>query len=148
MGNSAFDRTRLRQARVAAGLTQLELGTRLGVSKTTVYLWEQGGRVPRASRVRTIAAALGIDPEELMTISDRPGTLTLADVRQRAGYSQAALAARLGVPPSTFSSMERGRHRPGPTGPPWRQALGLSAADFERLWERNHRLFRDDDTSP
>jgi transcriptional regulator with XRE-family HTH domain len=148
VGNSAFDRARLRRARRAAGLTQLELGARLGVSKTTVHLWEQGGRVPRASRVAAIAAALGVDPEELMTISDRSDTATLADVRQRAGYSQAALAARLGVPPSSLSDMERGRYRPGPHAAAWRTTLGLSAAEFERLWERNHRLFRDDDTSP
>ena len=94
MGNSAFDRTRLRQARIAAGLTQLELATRLGVTSTTVHMWEHGDRVPRASRVAAIAAVLGIDPEELTTM-DQADTLTLGAVRQRAGYSQAAFAARL-----------------------------------------------------
>jgi transcriptional regulator with XRE-family HTH domain len=68
--------------------------------------------------------------------------VTLADVRQQAGYSQAALAARLGLPPSTVSSIERGRHHPGDSATRWRQELGLSAKEFDRLWRESHHRFR------
>lgn len=140
MVDKSFDRRRLREARIKAGLTQLQLASRVHVTETTVYQWEHDLRTPRPTRVPAIAAALGIAPEELMIDSaDRP--LTLADVRQRVGYSQAALAARLALPPSTLSSIEQGRHRPGASADRWRRMLGLSAAEFNRLWQYNHDLF-------
>ena len=56
---------RLRAARRDAVLTQAELATAAGLSEATVVAAEKGQRV-RISTVRKLAAALGVDPKELL----------------------------------------------------------------------------------
>ena len=36
----------IKEARIAAGLTQQEMSERLGIPKRTIENWEQGNRVP------------------------------------------------------------------------------------------------------
>lgn len=53
----------LEKNRRALGLTQRELGQRLGVGRSTVGMWERGKRVPgqkNAARLRAFYAAQGI----------------------------------------------------------------------------------------
>lgn len=59
---------RLHRLRKLRGLTQGELAARLGVSKPTVWAWEQGRARPIEDRLEAIAAALGVTSAEL-----RPG---------------------------------------------------------------------------
>lgn len=57
---------RVRAAREAAGLTQLELAERLGWTKQALYAIESGQiRDPGVSRVAAIARALGVSVDEL-----------------------------------------------------------------------------------
>ncbi len=56
----------LRQAREAAGLTQGELATRLGVTYQAIQKWERPGANPTLSTLQRVARAL-----------DRPLTLRL-----------------------------------------------------------------------
>lgn len=48
-------RISLAAARVNAGLTQAELGERLGIAKTTVINWENGKSEPSMSQLRSIS---------------------------------------------------------------------------------------------
>lgn len=56
---------RLHRLRKLRGLTQGELANRLGVSKPTVWAWEQGRARPIDERLEAIAEALGVTPAEL-----------------------------------------------------------------------------------
>lgn len=50
----------IRQARIAADLSQRELAKRLGVSSVAVFKWENGKSCPSADRLPALADALGI----------------------------------------------------------------------------------------
>lgn len=57
---------RLKEAREAAGLTQLELATASGVAVATVSQLEQGRMAnPRLDTLRALAKALGVTLDEL-----------------------------------------------------------------------------------
>lgn len=55
----------LRDARVAAGLTQQELAERVGVARETVARVEHGGRPARRETARRLARTLGMAMSEL-----------------------------------------------------------------------------------
>jgi len=55
----------LRELRRERGMTLGQLATRLGVSKPTVWAWEQGKSRPVPERIDAIAAALDVAPEVL-----------------------------------------------------------------------------------
>ena len=52
----------LRELREAAGLTQLELANRLGVTPSTVYNWELGKGEPRSRQALQLALILNAGP--------------------------------------------------------------------------------------
>jgi putative transcriptional regulator len=56
---------RLRDLRLARGLTQADLARLLGVSAYTVARWEAGEMVPTARNARRLARRLGVSVEEL-----------------------------------------------------------------------------------
>jgi transcriptional regulator with XRE-family HTH domain len=51
---------RLRNAREAAGMSQQQMASRLGVKGTTVNNWEAGKEDPRANRLQMIASLLNV----------------------------------------------------------------------------------------
>ncbi len=55
----ALDRPRLREARDTAGLTQIQLGERLGVDQAVIAKWESGSREPRVRAAVRLAEVLG-----------------------------------------------------------------------------------------
>lgn len=59
----------LRAARTATGLTQLELGVKIGLNGPEagahVSRWETGGREPRFSTLQRIANVLGVSLDSL-----------------------------------------------------------------------------------
>lgn len=55
----------IRRARKAAGLSQKQLGTILGVSGSMIGQYENGLRNPKAETIVKIAAALNTNPAEL-----------------------------------------------------------------------------------
>lgn len=59
----------IRIHRKQAGLTQIELAEKLGVSIATLRRWEAGETAPTGTRIVEIAALLGISPDRL--ISDK-----------------------------------------------------------------------------
>ncbi len=52
----------LRELREAAGLTQLEVAYRLGVTPHTIYMWESGRREPLARVFLRLARLYGVSP--------------------------------------------------------------------------------------
>ncbi|GGV76492.1 hypothetical protein GCM10010294_42850 [Streptomyces griseoloalbus] len=57
---------RLRQARLAANLTQLQLGERIGRDHRTIHRWEYGQRVPSLDDLLLLADATGVPLRDLV----------------------------------------------------------------------------------
>jgi len=55
----------IRDLREAAGLTQLELAVRVGVTPSAVYNWERGRNEPKATQLRALARAFGVPMDEI-----------------------------------------------------------------------------------
>ncbi|MGI9149606.1 MAG: helix-turn-helix domain-containing protein [Chloroflexota bacterium] len=69
----------LRRIRLAAFLSQAELGRRSGVHAITITRLESGRTAPSTRTVRALATSLGVQPNELAT----PAEVAEADRRQR-----------------------------------------------------------------
>lgn len=65
---------RIKFARKEAGLTQKELGGRLGITYQTVAQWENNLRNPKYDTLRRIADALDITIDYLWGFTDSPDT--------------------------------------------------------------------------
>jgi transcriptional regulator with XRE-family HTH domain len=59
-------RIRLREVRLRKVLTQEELAQRSGVAEATISRIESGQQEARISTIRKLAAALGVEPSELI----------------------------------------------------------------------------------
>lgn len=57
---------RLRTARHAAGLTQMQLGERVGRDHRTIHRWEYAQRVPNLQDLLLLADALGVPLRDLV----------------------------------------------------------------------------------
>lgn len=57
----------IRLQRKKAGLTQIELAEKLGVSIATLRRWEAGETAPTGTRIIELANLLGISPDEIIT---------------------------------------------------------------------------------
>ena len=108
----AFSGQRLVAARVAAGLTQQQLADTVGVARPLVSDWERGTTRPRASNVPAVAAAIGIDPLEL--VADDYHQLDLEALRLAAGLSRQALAEAAGMTFPRYQRLEAGERASDP----------------------------------
>jgi transcriptional regulator with XRE-family HTH domain len=90
---------RLQRLRKARGLTLAELADRLGVSKPTVWAWEQGRSRPIEERIAALAEALGVPPGELLSGRDEA---ELAGVLDR---SRKQIADAFGITPESVRIM-------------------------------------------
>lgn len=57
---------RIRETRLRRALTQAELAEQAGTTEATVNRLENGLQAPRMSTLRKIAAALGVEPADLI----------------------------------------------------------------------------------
>lgn len=96
---------RLKETRLAAGLTQAELGLRIGIKvKQVMTKLERGQTGPTAERVVQLAAALGVSPTwlafghecEKAGGSPEGWQARLREARKQAQLQQSELAQRLG----------------------------------------------------
>jgi len=69
---------RIRQAREAVGMTQIQLGSRVGVSDAAITQYEGGRNLPRLRRLEAIAEVLGVTTEWLLT-GGEPEEIVKAD---------------------------------------------------------------------
>jgi len=68
-GNPSEFGKRIAEARQRAGLTQVELAKKLGVTQQVVAAWERRNVALRAEQIRTLAEALGTTADYLIGIS-------------------------------------------------------------------------------
>lgn len=68
----------LRRLRRGRGLTLAHVADAVGVSKPSVWAWENGKCRPHPARIDRIAAVLGAQPEDLAELP--PASLDAADV--------------------------------------------------------------------
>lgn len=106
-----FDADKMREARTALGINQVELAMRVGLEPSVVNSWETRGGTPSVRNLRRIASALGLTVSDLYR-SDADAAGTLIDLRVRAGLSQRELAQLLDVSQARVSRWERGVSRP------------------------------------
>lgn len=85
-----FRAQRLRAARLAAGLSQVQLATAIGTTRHEVGRWERGEFVPRPQMIPAVAAVVGLDPLELLDVD--PVAPRLEDLRLASGLSLEALS--------------------------------------------------------
>ena len=73
---------RLRELRTERNISVTQLAERMFVSKSAVYRWEDGSRLPDISTISRLAEALGVSRDELlmaMAAPDEPPTVLLVD---------------------------------------------------------------------
>lgn len=61
----------LKLARVAAGLTQVELGQKIGTGQSTISAWESGKAKPNTTYILALARATGADRDQFLDAIDR-----------------------------------------------------------------------------
>jgi transcriptional regulator with XRE-family HTH domain len=81
----ATEPVRLRDARLAAGLSQRALAERLGVPQPVIARWETGAREPRVRAAVRVAEALGTTANAIWPPPDRERAMAL---RGGAGTSE------------------------------------------------------------
>lgn len=64
-----FTADRLKAQRARLGLTQEQMARLLGVSSLSIWKWESGGAVPRASRVPRILQLLALGKREALALA-------------------------------------------------------------------------------
>lgn len=63
---------RIAAARVALGLTQAQLATRINSSRGTIAVWETKDRVPEGNMLMRLSEVLNVNPAWLLVMSDNP----------------------------------------------------------------------------
>ena len=117
----------LARLRLRAKLSQVAAAHRLGISRSSVRVYESGRPVPLAQLRRmaalyrvpmgSLAAAGGVRfPRELDPKTWRPGDLgrVLRVLREWSGLTQSELALRIGASRDAVRAWENGRYQPGP----------------------------------
>ena len=84
---------RLQRLRKQRGLTLAQVAERLGVSKPTVWAWEQGRSRPVGNRIDPLAEALGVSRVDLYPDADGHAVLHDLLIRVRAEVAAAAGAS-------------------------------------------------------
>jgi transcriptional regulator with XRE-family HTH domain len=106
--------TMLRDARQAAGITQVELANRAGTAQPAVAAYESGGRTPNLTTLRRLLGACEHDVEVLAHPRVRRGAASLAELARtieedlRQSRERDALRLLFG-----FADDFRGSSRPG-----------------------------------
>lgn len=103
----------LRTARLGEGLSQVDLGHRVGVTQPTIFNWEKGKAAPSNKKVAHLEEILGpFTKEELEESQERGALLFSAWVernRSKKNWTRPELASRAGVTAPTIYSIESGK---------------------------------------
>jgi transcriptional regulator with XRE-family HTH domain len=120
----------IKRRRLELGLTQKELGKRLGATAVTVLHWEKGQRQPPIQTIPHIVSFLGYDPFAKPTsVSEE-----LAAMRRAMGWTIKYAARQLGVDESTWGRWEK-------TGIPWERHRVIVTAFIQSAtaWDRTNK---------
>lgn len=66
MAKSSPSVSKLRELRLAAGLSVRELARQIGENHTNLSYWERSGQIPRSDVLAPLASALGVSVQELL----------------------------------------------------------------------------------
>lgn len=105
--------TRIRDVRKKARMTMKELGQIVGVSESTISLYETGKREPDNRTLVLIATALGVTTDFLLGLKEEPasyqrGAFRLKSLRAEKGFTQQDIADILNVSTAAVGRYERG----------------------------------------
>ena len=98
---------RIQAKRMMLGISQSELGKRLGIDKKSIREWEYGWRAPSKTYAQTLIEWLNESDDVLLC--DR-----IREMRHRVGMTQRELAARLGCNLDAIKAWEQNRKGPTP----------------------------------
>ena len=95
----------IRIHRKKAGLTQIELAEKLGISIATLRRWEAGETAPTGTRIMEISSLLGISPDELITHQEEAEIGRISAMYQPHGNTEGMLVfegegTRIELPPT------------------------------------------------
>ena len=135
-GVRGFSPSLLRDARSRARMTLEALSIASGVAAAVIGHWETGRSIPTAKLLAAVADALHLRMADLTVI--RSNDLRMADLRARAGRTQAEVAAYVGVSRGTASALDRGY---APLRPPVDDRLaklyGVTTEELHAAWQRS-----------
>lgn len=101
---------KIQQVRKRLGITQSELGARLGVSGSMVGQWESNRRTPKYETIARIARALDASVEELFGLMDSPPLDDAADPCKAAEEYMSSITEARYVRAIEFSSSRYGHN--------------------------------------
>lgn len=102
-GTTAFDPSRLRATRHQRGLSLHEVAEQTGLTTWHIAKLESGRHLPSVTMLQPLAHVLNVDVKDLLIDSG-----SFAYLRARAGKTQAAVAADLGISPAAIGRLEGG----------------------------------------
>jgi transcriptional regulator with XRE-family HTH domain len=97
----------IKDKRIEADLTQVELAKKLGATQATIWTWENGTSRPGPKYRKAIENFFGVSYEDVQKIGSFAEWLRQA--REKEGLTQAQLAESSGVSHITISFIETGR---------------------------------------
>lgn len=100
----------LRELREAKGWTQEQLAVRIGAFPTMIGKWERGEVTPGGASVAKLAGCFGVRPQDFSR--DDPATLSLVELRVRAGLTRAQAATASGVSQRRLTALEHASSAP------------------------------------
>lgn len=101
-----FDAGKLRNARLAVGLSGGEVARRSKVGASTYSQWELGRADPGIAALARCVAVLGIKISDVVVVDEADEHL--GDLRVARGLTQGDLAALVSVSPQHVGALERG----------------------------------------
>ena len=123
-GNTMLGK-RINELRKSSGMTQEELGKKLGVVKSTISLWESDSSEPNHAATIALAKLFGVTTDYLLgaegdtmgteekinEITQRVGR-NIRSIREQAGLSQRDFAEGFGVSNGAVGMWETGKRQP------------------------------------
>lgn len=135
-GSVGFSPVSLRRHLQRTGYTIEDVADQIGLSRQAVSAWLTGRTTPSPQSLARVAQVLDVTPADLT-----PGvpldSMTLQDMRTRAGLSQSAVARKLGILQSLLSEIERGRRDLSmDVAAKLADVYGVAADDAADAWEQ------------
>jgi PAS domain S-box-containing protein len=78
---------KFREFRINKKLSMAQVGKRIGVDRKTISAWEHSSRIPKETKVRRLAKAIGVSPD---SISDLPPDFKMTNIPQQEVEKMAA----------------------------------------------------------
>ena len=76
----------IRQQRKKAGLTQIQLAEKLGISIATLRRWEAGETAPTGTKIFDLAQQLGVSPDSIVASNDNGSHESINDSDGQTGH--------------------------------------------------------------